>query len=515
MKTTIALSLALLATSFGTDFDPKKVDFVRDVKPILEGACVQCHGPDEDEGGVRLDTKKAAFEANGDNPGVVPGDPSGSSVYWTTTIDPDDDEEGDLAMPPKKSGALSKTQIDVLKTWIEQGADWPDGVVLTEQSRVKFASVEMLLLRGGPFSALERQTLRLWTAQGAVWPEGYSIAGSGGPKDDLDLVKVIHEKIVADSPEQSESQMKEYTATIPKTGAKFTMLPIPGGEFLMGSPKTEPSHFPEEGPQKKVKLEPFWMGKCEVTWDEYDPFMATKDGGRRKDGSLPNLPADASPADITSKPTSPYVEMSFSMGVHGYPAISMTQHAALKYCQWLSAQTGHFYRLPTEAEWEYACRAGTTTAYSWGDDPKKIGEYAWYADNANDKYQKVGEKKPNPWGLHDMHGNVLEWVLDKFDEKFYASLDGDPVLAPYNKPGKALYPRVSRGGSWYDGPEYCRSAMRFPSHGDWKQEDPQLPKSIWYHTDAVWLGFRIVRPLKTPSPEEMHEIWNSGRGEEF
>ena len=199
--------------------------------------------------------------------------------------------------------------------------------------------------------------------------------------------------------------------------------------------------------------------------------------------------------------------MSFGMGQDGYPAISMTQHAANKYCQWLSAQTGQFYRLPTEAEWEYACRAGTTTAYSFGDDVAKIGQYAWYYDNSNEKYQKVGQKKPNPWGLHDMHGNVMEWTADKFMPDYFTQIK-DSAINPFLRPDK-LYPRSVRGGGWDDDAEQLRSAYRRGSTADWKQQDPQLPKSIWYHTDAQWLGFRIVRPLRTPTVEEMYFYWNS------
>jgi formylglycine-generating enzyme required for sulfatase activity len=202
--------------------------------------------------------------------------------------------------------------------------------------------------------------------------------------------------------------------------------------------------------------------------------------------------------------------MSFGMGQRGYPAISMTQHAANKYCQWLSAQTGHFYRLPTEAEWEYACRAGTTTAYSFGDDPAQLGEYAWYYDNSNEKYQKVGQKKPNPWGLHDMHGNVMEWCSDQFAEDYFTRIKDKPEN-PFLRPEK-LYPRSVRGGGWDDDPEQLRSAHRRGSDPYWKVQDPQLPKSIWYHTDAIWLGFRLVRPLEIPTVEEMDFYWNSAAG---
>jgi formylglycine-generating enzyme required for sulfatase activity len=212
--------------------------------------------------------------------------------------------------------------------------------------------------------------------------------------------------------------------------------------------------------------------------------------------------------DAISRPTPPYVEMSFGMGLNGYPAISMTQHAANKFAQWLSTKTGHFYRLPTEAEWEYACRAGSSTAYSFGDDPALLGEYAWFDANSGGKYQKVGTKKPNAWGLHDMHGNVVEWTLDQYDESFYGA-GGELAVNPWNKATQP-YPHVARGGGWADSASRLRCGARQASDPEWKFQDPQLPKSIWYHTDAQWLGFRLVRPLKVPSAKQMFEYWNSG-----
>ena len=203
--------------------------------------------------------------------------------------------------------------------------------------------------------------------------------------------------------------MKPYTNTIPGTQVSFAMVPIPGGEFVMGSPDSEPGRKPDEGPQHKVKISPFWMGQCEVTWNEYELFMYP-DEERRTRATIPTDAAGDKLADAVTHPSKPYVEMSFGMGKDGFPAIAMTQHAANKYCQWLSAKTGQFYRLPTEAEWEYAARAGTTTAYFFGDDASKLGEYAWFEQNSDFKYQKVGKKKPNPWGLYDICGNVVEWV---------------------------------------------------------------------------------------------------------
>jgi formylglycine-generating enzyme required for sulfatase activity len=306
---------------------------------------------------------------------------------------------------------------------------------------------------------------------------------------------------------KAEQEMKPYTQQIPGTEVKFEMVPIPGGVFTMGSPEDEEDRSEDEGPQFKVKIEPFWMGKYEVTWDEYDIWSFNLDIQRRELKNEQPTPLDKL-ADAVTRPTKPYTDMTFGMGHDGYPAICMTQLAAKTYCKWLSEKTGHYYRLPTEAEWEYACRAGTTTAYSFGDDPEKLDDYAWHFDNADDKYQKVGLKKPNPWGLYDMHGNVAEWVLDQYVPDFYAKVrdpDGGAVEFPLAVP-KELYPRVVRGGSWDDDADRLRSAAREKSNPDWKIQDPQIPKSVWYHTDARHVGFRLIRPLRVPSEEERKKL---------
>jgi formylglycine-generating enzyme required for sulfatase activity len=319
----------------------------------------------------------------------------------------------------------------------------------------------------------------------------------------------IRARILSKLTVTNPADMKLYTNTIPGTQVRYVMVPIPGGTFLMGSPDSEPGHKPDESPQHEVKLAPFWMGRCEITWNEYELFMYS-DEEKQMRAMYPTDPAGDKLADAVTHPSKPYVEMSFGMGKDGYPAISMTQHGANKYCQWLSAKTGQFYRLPTEAEWEYACRAGTTTMYSFGNDPSKLGDYAWYEDNSDFKYQKVGKKKPNPWGLYDMYGNVMEWVLDQYDPGFYKLCATNQVtFEPWNKATKP-YPHAVRGGSWNDPANMCRSAARLGSDPSWKMTDPQLPKSIWYLSDAQWVGFRLVRPLKVPSAEEMQKYWNSG-----
>lgn len=296
----------------------------------------------------------------------------------------------------------------------------------------------------------------------------------------------------------AEAEMKTYTEVIPGSDITFDLVPIPGGKFSMGSPDAEADRSDDEGPVRNVEIEPFWMGKCEVTWDEYELWGLGLDKQRRELLKTPQTARDLL-TDALAVPTKPYTDMTFGMGKRGFPAICMTQLAAKMYCKWLSAKTGRYYRLPTEAEWEYAARAGTGTAYSWGDSPDDAEDYAWHFDNSPDGYHKVGEKKPNPWGLYDMHGNVCEWVLDQYDEGYYAKC-GDaksPCLFATKE-----YPRVVRGGSYDDDLDRLRSAARRGSNRDWKMQDPQIPQSIWYLTDAPFVGFRVVRPLRVPTAEE-------------
>jgi formylglycine-generating enzyme required for sulfatase activity len=445
------------------------------VKPIFEVHCVTCHKEGNAKGDLRMDSKAEFFASKT----IVRGDAEASTIYTSTVLPADHD---DLMPPAKKGGPLPKSKTDLIRNWIEQGAEWPDGVTLSQKE-----------------------------------------ASSLLTRDNEAMIVAIHARVLAVSKEVSAADMKPYSDPIVGSDVKFDMLPIPAGEFLMGSPASEGKRKTDEGPQRKVKIEPFWMGKTEVTWNEYELFqfpslekgtnVPTERMERELWLALPELlPANAQPgvnpyigkeSDAVSRPTTPYVEMSFGMGKENFPAISMTHYAAVKYCKWLTAKTGHFYRLATEAEWEYACRAGTTTKYSFGDDDSKLGEYAWHFTNAGEKYQLVGKKKPNPWGLYDMHGNVAEWVLDAYVEDY--SKVGD---VPYT-PGAAEYPHVARGGSWDDEPDALRSATRRASDASWKMRDPQLPKSKWYLTDAQFLGFRIVRPLKVPSREEMEQCWTS------
>jgi formylglycine-generating enzyme required for sulfatase activity len=179
----------------------------------------------------------------------------------------------------------------------------------------------------------------------------------------------------------------------------------------------------------------------------------------------------------------------------GFPANSMSQYGALMYCRWLYGKTGIFYRLPTEAEWEYACRAGSATAFPFGDDAAKLGEYAWTQENSEETYHKVGEKKPNAWGLYDMMGNVGEWTLDQYDEKGYEKA---AAANPWNQP-TVKTPRTIKGGTYLEPATAARSAARLKSDENWNNRDPQIPRSKWWNADAPFIGFRIVRPVKQPT----------------
>lgn len=320
----------------------------------------------------------------------------------------------------------------------------------------------------------------------------------------------IHQLIEASG---NPARFESYTETVPAAGASLRMVAIPGGTFLMGSPAEEPHRKPDEGPQHKVSISPFWISETEIPWELYTAFMENG-RPRTKDGQLLEEQPDDELWDSVTQPTAPYAAMNLGMGhgyEHGLPAISMSHHAASKFCEWLSAQTGHYYRLPTEAEWEYACRAGSAGAYSYGNGEASLDQYAWYWNNSNDRYQKTGSKKPNKWGLRDMHGNVAEWVLDSYVPDAYGKRSGLPTKDPLVIiPGA---PHIVRGGSWEDDPDSLRSAARRASTPAWNRQDPQNPKSIWYLTDGGMIGFRVVRPMNIPDIMTMHRLWNFSKGE--
>ena len=208
------------------------------------------------------------------------------------------------------------------------------------------------------------------------------------------------------------------------------MIILAAGNFLMGSPQTESGRYDFEGHQHSVTISrPFALSTYEITFAEYDIFA--KATGRKEPNGEGWRRADL-------------------------PVINVSWDDAKAYAAWLSEQTGHQYRLPTEAECEYASRAGSTTMYSFGDGASLLHEYAWYRENSEKKPHPVGQKKPNAWGLYDMYGNVWEWVEDDWHDDYEgAPTDGKAWIGK----SRGVY-RVVRGGSWNDGAQYCRSAIR-------------------------------------------------------
>lgn len=291
-----------------------------------------------------------------------------------------------------------------------------------------------------------------------------------------------------------------YLETVPGTAVTFEMISIPGGSFLMGSPAAENGRNEDEGPQHKVSVDSLWVGKVEVTWDLFELFLA------QNKSLFSGLPAEKLKAvDAVSRPTPAFEDPSMGMGRKGFPVVNVSPYAALTFCKWLSIITGKFYRLPTEAEWEYVCRAGSPHAYSFGNDAKLLKDYAVYFDNSNGQYAKGATKKANAWGVYDMHGNVAEWTLDEYAADVYARTATAPH-APWNKP-TSLYSRVYRGGSWDDEADELRSAARKKSGLSLQKGDPQVPKSFWWYTNASFIGFRLVSPVKAPTAQEMKKFW--------
>lgn len=330
-------------------------------------------------------------------------------------------------------------------------------------------------------------------------------------------VGIVVEK-PADGPfvKTERGYMVPYEAVIPGTEVTYKMIPIAGGIGTVGSPKDEADRLDSEGPQFEVEIKPFWMGQYEVTWAEYKSYMAMHDIFKGFQTHKLRPFTEDKNSLIISAPSNLYdTSFTYRNGEEPeLPAVSMSQYAAKQYTKWLSLMSERFYRLPTEAEWEYACRAGTKTAFHFGDDPADLDDYGWHYGNSNETTHHVGQKKPNPWGLYDMYGNACEWVLDGMLEDGYARFGGKRVsAADALVKTKKLFPRVVRGGYYDLDPQDCRSASRLASSDDeWRGEDPNIPLSPWWFTSgpALGVGMRLVRPLEDSMPlKEKEEFWKA------
>ncbi len=306
---------------------------------------------------------------------------------------------------------------------------------------------------------------------------------------------------------------KNYAEKIPGTNFKFAMVAIPGGTFLMGSPDGEHYRKPDEGPVHKVQLSPFWMGRTEVSWRDYEVFLTQRGTKGKQDENV------RGPAAVTG-PTPPYGSPDQGWGRGSRPAITMTHHAAVIFCEWLSSVTGKKYRLPTEAEWEYACRAGTGSPYFFAGDPARftarswinrilgvrtspIGEYAKYKVTSGARTSPPSATKPNPWGLVNMLGNVKEFCLDWYDPEAYSRYSaGEEAFNPRGPDSGTEH--VVRGGSFKSDAADLRAAARDQTRtDDWLMTDPQSPKSIWWYSDCNDVGFRVVREKESHAVESV------------
>jgi len=298
-----------------------------------------------------------------------------------------------------------------------------------------------------------------------------------------------------------------FTETVPGTTAAINMVAVPGGEFTIGSSPKEPFHAEDEGPQKKVKVSPFFMAETEITWNQFWAFYnETMSEGRTPPAKVyaNNSRPDV---DAISGPTPPFGFPDQGWGMGNRPAITMTHYAATTFCQWLSLKTGRHYRLPTEAEWEYAARAGSDSPYFFEGNPKKfssegfwskmrgadttmIARYVIYAGNSSGKTHEPKDVKANPFGLKNMLGNVMEYCSDWYAEDAYSKIS-DGALDPKG-PAEGTE-RVVRGGGYDNDAAQVRCAARnHTSHDRWLRTDPQNPKSIWWYSDVKGIGFRVV-----------------------
>jgi len=311
----------------------------------------------------------------------------------------------------------------------------------------------------------------------------------------------------SDVPGKGRELPRAYTETITtKDGEKvsFKMAPVPGGTFVMGSPKGEPGREDHEGPQHKVRLNSFYLCTTETTLELFLAYYQETVSAKKDFIEVEQAKKDAEQSkddvDAVTGPTPVYGDLTMGYDKK-HPAMGMTWHNAVTFCRWLSIKTGRGprspgtqYRLPTEAEWEYACRTGTANIFGSGNDPNRIADFAWYKDNSDGETHEVATKKPNKWGLYDMLGNVREWVYDFYSPEAYkTAADKSPAVNPQGPTSGKVH--VARGGDYSSSIEDLRSAARTFEEEWWRYGDPQIPKSRWWLPDMDFISFRIARTI--------------------
>ena len=303
------------------------------------------------------------------------------------------------------------------------------------------------------------------------------------------------------------SAFEDFTETVPGTAAAIRMIAVPGGTFTMGSPEAEAFRRDDEGPQRQVTVSPFFMAEVETTWDQFWAFYNETMSEGRTPPAVIYANNTRDDIDAVSGPTPPFGAPDQGWGMGSRPAITMTHYAAETFCQWLSLKTGRKYRLPTEAEWEYAARGGSSDPYWFPGSPKKFSSEGFlksvfkadtagiarnviYAANSGNRTQEPSRVAANPFGLKNMLGNVMEYCSDYYAEDAYGRLQ-DGAVDPTGPESGSEY--VVRGGSYASDAANLRCAARASTHhDDWLRTDPQNPKSIWWYSDIKGIGFRVV-----------------------
>lgn len=250
---------------------------------------------------------------------------------------------------------------------------------------------------------------------------------------------------VAQTSAASGAKREAFAQTLPGSVVKMEMIPIAGGTVKVGT--------------QTVTVKPFWIAKTETPWEAFDAFLASGE---------PSPPYDQTkfPPDAVARPSKSYILPDLGWGHDGYPAINISFTSATMFCRWMAAESKKKYRLPTEAEWELACRAGMAGA--WKIEKPVLEKSAWYSDNSEKMSHPVGKKQPNKLGLYDMLGNVGEWTTDK---------EGKAVLC---------------GGTFLDPAAEITPLRRQRWAPSWQETDPQFPKSRWWLADGMFVGFRLV-----------------------
>ncbi len=299
-------------------------------------------------------------------------------------------------------------------------------------------------------------------------------------------------------------EFKKFKETIPNSSVSFNMLPVSGGKFNLGSPEDELYREDDEGPTTEVEVSSFFIGEIEVSWDEYMAFYA-QTAGEGRSSDTEGIRKNADNVDAIVGATPPYGQPDQGWGKGQRPAISISYHAAETYCKWLSQVTGKTYRLPTEAEWEYAARGGTEGPYFFDVDPKKvmkkglfsskpdtttINTYVVYRENSSLKTQEADFVEANPFGIKNMLGNVAEFCSDWYAPDAFTKLSAGVSDPKGPASGKE---RVIKGGSYRSYAAKVRISDRDHTRSiDWLRTDPQIPKSIWWYSDCFYVGFRVI-----------------------